>query len=183
MGGTERRISASRARTSAPARSAGRPHRHGGLLEMPLGAEPFVIPRDGCRRFKTPNGKVRARLRTRRAFVLRRDVTGARRTTGGRGARSRAGDRPRGGGSGGWGPPALPHCGGASAVSGSRSRIGSLLKGLFPTRSVFVLTDRRHVFELELVESGWLLRQRLVDAGLAASKARCGVLAEAQFVA
>lgn len=65
-------------------------------------------------------------------------------------------------------PPALPYCGASAAILGSRSRIGSVFKGLFPTRSVFVLTNRRHVFELELVETGWLLRQHLIDAG-----ARC----------
>lgn len=72
---------------------------------MPLGAEPLVIPRNGCRCFKTPNGKVCARLWKRRAFVLRRYAMGERQTTGGCGARSWAEDRPRGGGSGEWGPP------------------------------------------------------------------------------
>lgn len=51
-------------------------------------------------------------------------------------------------------------------------QIRSLFKGLFPKRAVFVLTNRRHVFELELVETGWFLRQNLIDAGLAASKGR-----------
>lgn len=51
-------------------------------------------------------------------------------------------------------------------------QIRSLFKGLFPKRAVFVLTNRRHVFELELVETGWLLRQNVIDARLAASKGR-----------
>lgn len=94
---------------------------------------------------------------------------GERQTTGGCGARSWAGDDPGVEAPASGDPPALPYCGGASAaILGSRSRIGSVFKGLFPTRSVFVLTNRRHVFELELVETGWLLRQHLIDAG-----ARC----------
>lgn len=51
-------------------------------------------------------------------------------------------------------------------------KLDRFFKELFPKRVVFVLTNRRHVFELELVETGWLLRQNVIDARLAASKGR-----------
>lgn len=91
-----------------------------------------------------------------------------------RNAQSRAGNRPQGENVLAGGDPHV-----CLIAAGSLLRywtpipqMRSLFKGLFPKRAVFVLTNRRHVFELELVETGWFLRQNLIDAGLAASKGR-----------
>lgn len=50
--------------------------------------------------------------------------------------------------------------------------LDGFFKGLLPKRAVFVLTDSLHVFELELVETSWLLRHNLIDVRIAASKGR-----------
>ena len=77
-------------------------------------------------------------------------------------AQSRAGNRPRAENALAGGDPQL-----CLIPAGSPLRCWSripqtrwLFKGLFPKRAVFVLTNRRHVFELELAETGRLLRQK-----------------------
>lgn len=154
---------------------------HGGLLEMSLGQEYLLILGNDCICYKTPNGKVLAWIYPLYTFMFRCYficfkkgllVFGIGSNMGWKCLCNQKFARSS-------------HSGGISVVllgGHSNNKMAGFLVlalGLFPNWAVFLLTNRRHVVELELLEIDWLLPQYLIDSRVSAAKGRDTISARA----